>query len=98
MRVDPISAPLTRVGDINIVTERLAGRDAALSDTDGTIVPSCLIQKHAMVMERTGLFEGIGRMDDESVIRADGDWRGARDLHKNGEGVRGRRRPTAKSR
>lgn len=96
--MDPISAPLTRIGDINGVTERLAGRDTTLSDTNGTIVPSCLVQKHAMVMERTGIFEGVGRMDDESVIHADGDWRRARDLHKNGEEARGRRRPTAKSR
>ena len=96
--MDPISAPLTRIGDINVVTEGLAGRDTTLSDTNGTIVPSCVIRKHAMVMERAGSVEGIGRMDDESVVHADGDWRRARDLHKNGEEGRGRGRPTAKSR
>lgn len=83
--MDPISAPLARVGDIDLVGERLTVRNTALSDTNGTVEPSRLIQKHAMVMERTGKVKIVGRVNDESVVRVDGDWRRARSLHKNGE-------------
>lgn len=77
VRVDPISAPLARVRDVNLVTERLAVRNTALSDTNGAIVPGRRIQKHAMVMEGTRSVKVVGRMDDESVINADGDRRRA---------------------
>ena len=89
--MNPISTPLTRVGDINLVGERLAVRNAALSDTNSTVIPRCPIEKHAMVVERAGIVEVIGRMDDEGVIRANGYWRRAGNLDKNGgESARGR--------
>lgn len=81
VRVDPISAPLARVRNVDLVSERLAVRDTTLSDTNGAIVPGCLIQKHAMVMERTGSVKVVGRMDNESIIDADGDRRRARSLY-----------------
>ena len=93
--MDPISAPLARVRNVNLVTERLAVRNTTLSDTNGTIVPGGFIQKHAMVMERTGSVKVVGRMDNESIIDADGDRRRARSLcirmegeHKRGRGKR----------
>ena len=75
--MDPITAPLAGVRDVNLVTERLAVRNTALSDTNGTIVPGCRIQKHAMVVEGTWSVKIVGCMDDESVINADGDRRRA---------------------
>jgi len=83
--VDPISAPLARAGDIDLVGVRLTERNTALSDTNGTVEPSRLIEKHAMVVESTGVVEIVGRVNDESVVRADGDRRRARSLDKNGE-------------
>jgi len=77
VRVDPISAPLTGVRDVNLVTEHLAIRNTALSDTNGTIIPGRRIQKHAMVVEGTWGIKVVGRVDDESVINADGDGRRA---------------------
>ena len=90
--MDPISAPLARVRDVDLVTERLAVRNTTLSDTNGTIIPGRLIQKHAMVVERTGSVKVIGRMDDERVIHADGDRRRARSLYKNGRGTQEKKR------
>ena len=98
MGVNPISAPLTRFGDIDRVGERLAIGDTALGDTDGTIVPSRLIEKHAMVVESTGMVKVVGRMNYEGIVRADGDRRGTRNLNKNGEEAektRENRRPSA---
>lgn len=86
--MDPISPPLARVRDVNLVSERLTVRNTTLCDTDGTIVPGRRIQKHAMVVEGTGSVQVVGRMNDESVIHADGDRRRARSLYKNGEETR----------
>jgi len=85
VRVNPISTPLARAGDIDLVSKRLAVRNTALSDPNGAIVPGCLVQKHAMVVERTGVVEVVGRVNDEGVIRADRDRRRAGSLNKNGE-------------
>ena len=96
--MNPISAPLAGVGDINRVGERLAIGNAALGDTNGTIVPSCLVKKHAMVVEGAGLVKIVGRMNHEGVIRADGDRRRAGNLNKNGEEAEKKRenqRPSA---
>jgi len=83
--MNPISAPLARVGDINRVGERLAVGNAALGDTNGTIIPSRLVEKHAMVVKGAGAIKIVGRMNYEGVICADGDRRGTRNLNKNGE-------------
>ena len=88
--MNPIGAPLARARDINLVCERLAVRNTTLSDTNGTVVPSRLIGKHAMMMESAGILKVVGRMNDEGVACVDGDRRGARDLNKNGENTRGR--------
>lgn len=97
--MNPISAPLARAGDIDLVGERLTVRNTALGDTNGTIEPSRLIEKHAMVVESTGFVEIVGRMNDEGVVRADGDRRRPKSLHKNGEEAqeikRENRRPSA---
>ena len=95
--MNPISAPLTRRGNVDLIGERLAVRNTALGDAHGTIVPCRLIKKHAMVMEGAGTVKIVGRMDDEGVVHADRDWRRAGKLNKNGERVgRGGRKPTAK--
>ena len=73
------------MGEVDFVTERLAVWNATLGDANGTVVPSRLIQKHTMVMERTGSVKVIGRMDDEGIVHANGYRRRARGLHKNGE-------------
>ena len=97
--MDPISAPLARTGDVNRVSERLAIRNAALSDANGPVIPSRLIHKHAMVVERTGFVKVVGCMDDEGLVHADGNRRRATSLHKNGEETREEeRRLTAKCR
>lgn len=90
--MDPISAPLARAGDVNLISERLATRDTALSDTNGTVIPSCLVHKHAMVMESTGIVKVVGCMDDKGVVHADGDRRRATNSRKNGEEARERKR------
>jgi len=83
--MNPISAPLARVGDIKRVGERLTVGNAALGDTNGTIIPSRLVKKHAMVVEGTRAVKIIGRINYEGVVCADGDRRGTRNLNKNGE-------------
>jgi len=83
--MDPISAPLARVGDINRVGERLTVWNAALGDTDRTIIPCRLIKKHAMVVEGAGAVKVVGRMNYEGVVCADRNRRGTRNLIKNGE-------------
>ena len=88
--MNPISAPLARVGDVDRVGERLAVGNAALGDTDGTIIPSRLVKKHAMVMEGTGAVKIISRMNYEGVVCADGDRRGTRNSIKNGEETKGK--------
>ena len=80
--MNPISAPLARSRDVKLVGERLAVRNTTLSDTNGTIVPGCLIVEHAMVVERAGSVKVVGRMNDEGVIRADGNWRRTVNLNK----------------
>jgi len=96
--VNPISTPLARVGDIDRVGERLAVGNSALGDTNGTIVPSRLVEKHPMVVEGTGMVKIVGRMNHEGVICADGDRRGTGNFNKNGEGAERRGEPTAKCR
>lgn len=81
--MNPVSAPLARVGDVNLISEGLAVRNATLGDADSAVIPSCLVRKHAMVVERAGAVKIVGRMHDEGVIDADGNWRRARNLHKN---------------
>lgn len=81
--MDPVSAPLARVGDVNLVSEGLAVRNTTLGDADSTIIPSRLVRKHPMVVERAGTVKIVGRMHDERVIDADGNWRRAGNLHKD---------------
>lgn len=83
--MNPVSAPLARVGDVNLISEGLAVWNGALGDGDSAIIPSRLVGKHPMVMERTGDVKIVGRMHDECVIDADGNWWRARILHKNGK-------------
>ena len=83
--MNPVSAPLARVGDINLVSECLTIRNTTLGDANSTIVPGCLICEHAMMMERAGVVEVIGRTYDKRVIDADGNRRRAVGLHKNGK-------------
>ena len=92
--MNPVSAPLARVGNVNLVGEGLAVRNTALGHGDGSIVPSRLVRKHPMVMERTGDVKIIGCMHDERVIDADGNWRRARNLHKNEKREQGRGKKT----
>jgi hypothetical protein len=95
--VNPVSAPLARVGDVDLVSERLAVWNATLRDTNGAIVPRRRVEKHPMVVEGTWIFQVVGRMDDEAVVRADRDRRRTGKINKNGEEARGEgRKPTAK--
>lgn len=83
--MDPVSAPLARVGDVNFVSEGLAVRNTALGDPDGTVIPSCLVRKHPMVVERARVVKIVGRMHDERVIDTDGNWRRAKNFRENGK-------------
>lgn len=95
--MNPVSAPLGRVGNVHLISEGLAVRNTALGDTDGTIIPSRLVRKHPMVVERAGDVKVVGCVHDERVVDADGNWRRAKNLHKNGRQKRQRknRRPGA---
>jgi hypothetical protein len=89
--MNPVSAPLARIRDVNHIRGRLAVRDTALGDTDGAVVPSRLVRIHTMVVERTRVVKIVRRVHDERVIDADGDRRGTRSLHKKVKRERGRK-------
>ena len=95
--MNPVGAPLARVGDVDLVSERLAVWNATLRDTNGAVVPRRRVEEHAMVVEGTWIFQVVGRMDDEAVVRADRDRGRTGKFNKNGEEARGEeRKPTAK--
>ena len=83
--MDPVCTPLARVWNVNLVSKGLAVGDTALGDGHGTIIPSRLVRKHPMVVERTGYVKIVGRMHEKRVIDADRNWRGTRSLHKDGK-------------
>ena len=83
--MDPVSAPLVRVGNVNLVSEGLAVGDTALGDADGTIIPSRLVRIHPMMVERAGYVKIVGCMDEKRIVDADRNWRRARSLHKDGK-------------